>query len=131
MKLHTASILCLSLMSSILSLGCVASTEEELELEDSDAIEESDLGTAESELTLGGVDLNAACKLQYTPFANVTLTQPPYSTGAAYAWRCELFGGLHGIDVSEACRVQYLLPVAYAVAGDPNNAYSWRCEIPF
>jgi hypothetical protein len=133
MKLHNATILCLSLMSPMLSLGCVAPTDEDIGGEDSDAIEESELGTTSSALLAGGVDLDAQCKRQYGPTAYATLTQPAYSAWAAYAWRCTVpnpYGSAQGaIDVDGACRAQYG-STAFGRAADPNNAYSWQCWTP-
>jgi hypothetical protein len=129
MKRSTAFLLCLSLTSSVLSIGCTAPNDVDVEDDDSDATEESEVGTAESALMVGGVDLTAQCKRQYGQSAYAVLTQPQSSPGVAYAWRCQVGSSQYGIDVDAACRAQYGA-TAFGRAADVNNAYSWQCWTP-
>jgi len=136
MTQRNPSIFFLSLVS-ILTFGCAADIDEDGQVDDSDQIDEpddSEVGTASSELVtqvLGGVDLNAGCILQHGPLAYATLLQSPSSPGAAYAWRCQSGGTQHSIDVTQFCRLQYLLPLASARTTNPDSAYSWQCVISF
>jgi hypothetical protein len=136
MMLRNPSIFAVLSLVSSLTVGCV-------ELDDAGGLDDPDqLGepgdpeesTTSSELftqVLGGVDLDAGCKIKHGPWAYATLLGSPYSTWAVTNWRCQSGGSQHGIDVTQFCRLQYLLPTASARYTDPNNAYSWQCVISF
>lgn len=122
--------LCLLPLVSILTFGC-AELDCDGPADDSEQLDDSELGTVSSELTsvLGGVDMNAGCKIAHGPWASAVLLGSPYSTWAITNWRCQSLGTQYSINVTQFCRWQYLLPTASATWTDPNNAYSWQCVI--
>lgn len=70
---------------------------------------------------LGPVDLKSYC--QSIGYSGVELVQDN-----AYGWKCVASNGsTAGIDVVEACRVEYNDPEAWANYSDYDNPDSWYC----
>jgi len=73
--------------------------------------------------SLGGVDMQAACKAQY----GNGLTAVATNANSAYSWQCVGPGVSYGIDVTAACRAQYGYGAVSAVS-NPASAWSWYCH---
>jgi hypothetical protein len=67
----------------------------------------------------GGLDLNSYC--QARGYTGVVL-----EAHNAYGWKCrDSGGGLHGMDLYDACAWQY--GRGKPIYGDFDDPYSWKC----
>lgn len=83
--------------------------------------------------TLGGLDLDKACKEMQTG-RNQQTQVVMYDQKDAYSWKCQIstIGIVQekGFDLDAICKKQYYSKTAYAKAGNLKDAYSWKCYEP-
>lgn len=79
---------------------------------------------ANAAVSLGGVDMQAACNRQYPGRGTQAVVANPAS---AYSWQCRSATFVGGIDVTAACAAQYGQG-AYAGLRDASNPYTWFCQ---